>query len=374
MSRNTGGVQSRKNSLDLLRIVSTIAVVLIHVNWHFFSWAYDYTNNTLEWTIMSMINILTRFSVPCFVMISGAFILNNYENEKPEKFYRKTTYKIFLPAIIAFIFMTILVVIRDVVKGVNILQDILSMFKGTSFNMWYIWMLAGLYILTPFIIIVKKRITFRQYTICSLFMLIWAVVSQASSHQVLPYSIGVVFAYISYFTVGDVIKNIVDKGNLICRTKIVSICLLLVSFASALVTYFWRKGGHNYYISDAHTNFFSPTIVIYSISVFILFNLLNTNRDYSKLSNKTYFIYLFHTIVLIAVSRLIERIGIDNVIVKIIFISLLTLIGAYICGEVFRRLWFEFEKHGLKEKWYSMTIWKTFEESLVLGNTKDNRQ
>lgn len=67
-------IKSRQSNFDLLRIISTISVVLIHVN---ATVANSNNISIVGFNICSLINIITRFSVPCFVMLSGAFILNN---------------------------------------------------------------------------------------------------------------------------------------------------------------------------------------------------------------------------------------------------------------------------------------------------------
>ena len=97
-------IKSRQSNFDLLRIISTISVVLIHVN----ATVADSNNISLVgFNICSLINIITRFSVPCFVMLSGAFILNNEKNADYKHFYAKSFYKIGIPLII---FMQVVVV------------------------------------------------------------------------------------------------------------------------------------------------------------------------------------------------------------------------------------------------------------------------
>jgi hypothetical protein len=77
----------RQNNFDLLRILSTFAVVLIHIN-AVISSRY-HLNFLAGFNIPTPINTVTRFCVPCFVMISGAFILNNKENANFKKVLQK---------------------------------------------------------------------------------------------------------------------------------------------------------------------------------------------------------------------------------------------------------------------------------------------
>lgn len=66
---------SRENNFDLLRVISTIAVILIHVNYMFFQ--YHWMNPSMGdfiYVVESFLNIVTRFSVPCFVLLSGVVL------------------------------------------------------------------------------------------------------------------------------------------------------------------------------------------------------------------------------------------------------------------------------------------------------------
>lgn len=94
-------MKSRENNYDMLRAVSAIAVILIHVSNLYMEAYMDesvfgiiYMNHILE---TSLFNILPRFAVPCFVMLSGAFILADGRNEDAVYFYRKTFRSVSIP-------------------------------------------------------------------------------------------------------------------------------------------------------------------------------------------------------------------------------------------------------------------------------------
>lgn len=70
----------RESNYDLLRILACIAVIGIHASATYINMLYDNdflggVDNNVFITIL--LNSLTRFAVPCFVMLSGAFILYN---------------------------------------------------------------------------------------------------------------------------------------------------------------------------------------------------------------------------------------------------------------------------------------------------------
>jgi len=61
--------------LDVLKILASIGVVFIHVSaigWNTFP------PTSFEWKVMNIYDSLFRWSVPAFMMATGALILNKY--------------------------------------------------------------------------------------------------------------------------------------------------------------------------------------------------------------------------------------------------------------------------------------------------------
>lgn len=268
-------------------------------NWIYFKPVYAIPSPTFDWIFEAMINIITRFSVPAFVMLSGAFVLQNEKNADMNIFYKKSLKKIFLPTALVIILLIVVQLIINQILHKSVFYDIKGVFIGNFYTLWYIYMLAGIYFLTPFVIRMKKNLTWNQYRLFGIIMMLWAVVSQATSEQKLAYSIGVVFAFLAYYLMGDIIKTELDRGWEPRKWMIVVIILICVA-----ATFVFRVVGYNYYISKAYINFFSPTIVIYSICVFILFGRMTTKCNLSRLSSITFEIYLFHMLILRGLSPL----------------------------------------------------------------------
>ncbi len=210
--------KKRENGLDLLRIISAVAVVLIHVNAFYFV---DHvknndSQNSLIYIVESILNIVTRFSVPCFVMISGAFNLNNDKNSDWRSFYCKSFYKTFLPVI----FVAVLLMIFDIachllIGGTSLIKIFVGIAVGNFYNLWFMYMLLGLYLITPFVIKLKQNISNNEFKMISIVLCIWACISQATSSQKTAYSIGIVFAYLGYYMLGSVLMTEKSKGKIL---------------------------------------------------------------------------------------------------------------------------------------------------------------
>ena len=337
-------IKSRQSNFDLLRIISTFAVVLIHVNAN----VADSNNiSFVEFNFCSLINIITRFSVPCFVMLSGAFILSNERNADYKHFYAKSFYKIGIPLII--FLMLIISEVSAVLKGTGFIEPILSLLKGNFNNYWFMFMLAGLYFLVPIIIRIKNTISKKCYTIGSFVWLLVAMISQLTSTYSVAWSFGIIFSFVGYFLVGNVIYENMS------RIKFKGLYFIFAIVSYALLFLYRGITGFSKFSIDAYSNWFSPLIIIASICLFIAFGGIKIKTNLGKLSGYTYVIYLLHTKVYIVLLKLLEKFipsVTGNYIVYIAIVTILALIISCVGAMVYDFLWSLLEKKfKLKEKY-----------------------
>lgn len=183
--------EERKIYFDFLRIFATFAVIILHVsaqNWH------TTDINSFEWNIFNFYDSIVRWGVPIFVMISGALFLN--KNQSIKKIYTKNILRI----IIAFIFWSLIYTVLFS-KGLSIKTMIINFFEG-YYHMWFLFMIVGLYMITPFIKkIIENELLIKYFIILSLIFCI--IIPQAIS------IISVEFSYLGYL-----IQELVDKINL----------------------------------------------------------------------------------------------------------------------------------------------------------------
>lgn len=336
---------NRQSNFDLLRIIATFAVILIHVN------STISIANNMNWlagnNLQTFVNTVTRFSVPCFVMISGAFILSNNNNSNFRYFYCKSIYKLGFPLIIfTLIEMSILFVYLFFTNG-DLFEPIKRLLCGNVNAYWFMFMLAGLYFLAPIIIRVKKMISKKSYCIGSIFWMIFACISQGTSTYNVSYSFGVVFSFLGYFLLGNVIYE--NIRNLRFKVSILfiisSIFIFIFVFLLRVYTGFWM------YTVDPYINWFSPLIILASVLLFIGFDNIKIIINLSKISSKTYFIYLFHTrvyLILIGIFEMLFPQLTINPELYITIISLLTFFVSFLLSIVYLKIWSILER---KFKW-----------------------
>lgn len=340
---------NRQSNFDLLRIISTFAVVLIHVNAN----VADSNNISLVgFNICSLINIITRFSVPCFVMLSGAFILSNERNADYKHFYAKSFYKIGIPLVIILILSFLIAETKAIIAGRDLLNPVFELLSGNLNNCWFMFMLVGLYFLVPIVIRIKKSISNRSYIIGSFIWLFVAMISQLTSTYSVSWAFGIIFSFVGYFLVGNVIYENMS------RIKFKGLYFIFAVICYVLLFIYRGRGGYTDYCLDPYLNCFSPLMLIASVCVFIGFGGIKINIDLSRLSGYTYVLYLLHTNVYIVLYVLTRRMFpslIEHYVLCLIVIAMLTFIISCIGAMIYDSLWSLLEKKfNLKEKWNNL--------------------
>lgn len=124
---------------DYLRIFAAFMVVILHVS----AQNFGTDVNGFAWQTFNFFDSIARWSVPVFVMISGALFL---EKEIPiRKLYLKYIFKL----AVSFIVWSVVYVLffYEYTNGLNLVKALIS----GHFHMWFILMLIGLYICVPII-------------------------------------------------------------------------------------------------------------------------------------------------------------------------------------------------------------------------------
>ena len=131
--------------LDVARIVAICFVVAIH-NWSLLE-VLDY--GTPSWWAVDIILTSSRWAVPLFVMISGAFLLRRTPPEPASVFYRKRLTRVAIPAafwIVAYLVFRVTFLGQDLTAQ----EAATDVALGRPFvHLYFVYVIVGLYLLTP---------------------------------------------------------------------------------------------------------------------------------------------------------------------------------------------------------------------------------
>lgn len=307
MTKSIKGISKRVVYFDYLRIAAIIAVVVLHVassNW------YVTDVNSLQWNSFNIYDSLMRWGVPIFVMISGALFLDR--EQSLSKLYKKNILRILIILIIWTIINSVWQLFTT--DSINSFRDFVTNLFTGPYYLWFLYMLIGLYMVTPFLKrIVENKKTMRYFLLLAFlftFLIpeliqIVALKSELAAGLINDkldmMRLFMVLGYTGYFVLGYYLSKTTVKGKAEVAIYILGILGAIFTIVStALLSNY--KG-----VADAlFYNNLTVNVLSMSVAVFVLFkNHIHKacsrecgNRFWQLISRCSLGVYLVHLIVL----------------------------------------------------------------------------
>ncbi|MDR1992367.1 MAG: acyltransferase family protein [Nitrososphaerota archaeon] len=256
--------------VDLIRVVAIFAVLFLH--------AVVYASNdtfipngleVLRGWIVNIYLCFGRMGVPLFVMLTGALLLAPVkEHESLSIFFKKRLSRIGLPFLFwgAVYFFWDIFIEHQQLTSAFIINGVLS---GPYITFWYLYMLAGLYLLTPMLRVMVAHFTTKHF---KYFICLWIVgitlipFIKLISHG--QYALGgdlfVIPLWVGYFIMGVYLVNVQIQRRILVALTVLGLAL------TAIATYImaWAGGVSVFYFQEYE----SPTVILAVVSLFMLLN------------------------------------------------------------------------------------------------------
>lgn len=313
-------MKERDVTIDLIRSLACIAVVIMHTIssiWYpipvklldinayekdlsdFLTSFTLFPLNSFHWYAISLLDAITRFSVPVFIMISGALVLSKDEI-KIKYGFKKTWYIIKLIIIWGGLLSVMLFFVNHYIgDNRSITYYVQTIINGNGV-FWFLYMLLPLYIAAP---VFKAIVKDKNATI--LFVVVWAFLTilLQFTKSILPtLEDNIKFEYLTQFSIysgfyviGYLLyeKKRIGGGILHLSKKHSLILACSLGMASMIIITFVKPVG-------LYHNFASPFSVLWSICAFWL--LVNTRIDgwlktlFTWVAEYSMGIYALHTL------------------------------------------------------------------------------
>lgn len=296
--------QERKLYLDVLRVAATVAVVLIHVSTLHY---YEFLPRSLGWLTINLYDGMARWAVPVFVMISGALFLDPARDFSLRRLLSKNVVRILAAfGFWSFVYACIYA---------NGFQDFLYQLLTGHFHMWFMLMIAALYLLIPL---------YRKFTATPEHVKYFLVIGALTGFLIpellsipalatLKNSLGKLCSYTglgySVYFVGGWYLSTADFSK---RQRKIIYVLGIVGFlytitGTSLLTYLREQA-----TPDPFYNYFSTGVLLESAALFVLarYGLQGiqwsgkTQRILIRLSTLSLGVYLCHILFMDLVQRL----------------------------------------------------------------------
>ena len=255
---------------SILKIVAIYAVILIHSSAPLLVQFNEISPQS--WWIGNLYNSLSRWCIPVFFMLSGAFLIEKMTNSTPLHFYQRRFERVLVPFIA---WSVIYLLWRIYFNNENL--AITSFFKlffqePLYYHLWYLYVLVELYLFTPVIAAYVKNADLKNVIY---FLILWFVFSSIVPLIEAVYKVSIwfslsssysAFQYVGYFILGYILRNTVLKGSLL----VLSFFALLFSFfvTAYLTTLFtWRNDGQ---FIDLFYEYFSFNVFLMAMCIYLI--------------------------------------------------------------------------------------------------------
>lgn len=338
--------KNRIVSLDILRVIATYGVIIIHTVAEYWWNGSVYSS---EWISHSVWNGMTRWAVPMFIMISSVLFIGD-ESERRERTMTKNIIRIFT----AFLFWSIIYAICDFAQNPHLgVIDILSRLIKGHFHMWFLFTIVGLYLVVPIVkCIVANEKVCKYYLVLAFFCAFlipsaiefYSIICDITQNDKLNIILNAIEGswydmhfsiptdYAVYFVLGIYLYNITINKN---QRKIIYL-LSIIGFLGAIIIPICISKLDGNPHSEIFNNF-NIFVLFESVGVFVFIdNIFAKVKDDSYLtrtlgsiSDNCFGVYLMHIIVM---KCIIKYIGLSTIdFAPIIAIPLISLINFVLC-------------------------------------------
>jgi len=314
-------VENQKNEaafslpVDLIRIVGIVLVVTLHVSNEYYTAIYQTSlDSAAYWWTATVYKSLTLSCIPLFIMLSGALLLQPSKlNEPIRVFLRKRANRIglafaFWSAVyIAWSFYVnqIPVTFYNVIEGTG-----KSLLTGTWYHFWFLYLIAGLYLITP---VLRAVVAYKAQNLLKYLIILWflgvavAPLLQLITGYSLNSSVFVFGGWIGYFVLGTYLQNKRVRSSILYGLFLLGLVWTISS------TWYMHFLAHSLQQDYFFLDYLTANVIAASAALFMILSrfkpdwLGSNNRRVSQvahaISENTLPIYLLHVIILESLQK-----------------------------------------------------------------------
>ena len=302
-------------SVDLIRTVGILLVVMLHVSNEYYTAIYPTQIESITyWWAATIYKFLTLSCVPLFVMLSGALLLQPSKLNEPIKvFLKKRVNRIgwaygfwsVVYLVWGFLVTQIPVTFLNVIQGI-----IIGLFTGPYYHFWFLYLIAGLYLITP---ILRAIVAFQHQNLLRYLIILWFIavavmpLLQLLTGYTLNTSIFVFGGWIGYFVLGTYLQKVNVRSSILYVLFFVGLIWTVAS--TWFMNFLFESLGQDYFFFD----YLTANVIVASVSLFLILSKFKPDWPGSNhphiglvvhaISCNTLPIFLFHVIILESLQR-----------------------------------------------------------------------
>lgn len=295
--------QMRKGYINTVRAIACLLIILLHTvsSWYgngdkadsFFVW--ENYRAVFDFTV---VQVLVRWCVPAFFMISGVLLLSPEKEIGREKWigYIKRILLILIVFGTGFCLMEEIAVHRTLNLRI-VSQSVINMICARSWaHMWYLYALLGLYIMLPFIraslMNLPERMVITGWGIMWIILIIIPTVNAIFGINITSLGLQSINGALFYFVTGYVVSNVEAVKNLKSGHIVTGVIISILAFIAIQLYGFSGRA--------EYTDPFYLYIGVYSIGIMLimqrssLIERIGNSRAVALIADNSLAIYLIH--------------------------------------------------------------------------------
>lgn len=335
----------RNISLDIIRIIAVLLVIMIHTSDGFVT---QHKPSSREFAAGNVFDSVAMIAVPLFVMLSGALMLDEERTITVKGLFRKNIRNILLLLVFwSTVYSLVYNLLLPLVHGKTLsLRTILMDVITGHFHMWYLYMILGLYLITPFLRAFTKRgdkklvLFFISISLCTQFLLplinMFSLLSGELKHMyryVTMCYLQFFGGYAAYYLAGWYIVHV----GISQRAK--RMVVYGVGLVSLLTAFLYVRFTGDYEMGYYNMSLFS---FAYTVSLFLAVSRLRikagdkVRKVLAALSKMTFGVYILHPLFMDLVDRVMPYTGMPVLYIMGYFVAVtvLSFAGCYVVSKI----------------------------------------
>ena len=328
---------------DYLRVFASLAVMVLHVsasNWR------TTDVNGLQWQTFNFFDSIVRWSVPVFVMISGALFLG--KDIPLKKMYSKYIIRM----VVSFAVWAVIYALFD--DG-SLEKKVSAIIKG-HYHMWFIFMIVGIYMCMPFIKPIVQTNSRMKYYLLLSFIFAFAIpeivtlsedfggefikscvntIRRNAGHM----NMHIVLGYTGYFVLGYYLHRISLSGKQRAVIYVLGVIGAAFTVGMDLIVALRTQKYCDHYYGYLNVNVLFEAVAVYTWFRYSCFNNDRINSFIQMLSKYSYGAYLMHVLI---IERLNPRFGISTLsfhpAAAVIFISIMVFVLSFTASALLNHI------------------------------------
>ncbi len=278
----------RQTELDILRLLATLAVIMIHGGLN------PLTDNLMIKYMYRGMHAAIVWCVPVFFMISGRFFLDPERDVSAKKILTVYLPHIIVPFLVWSGVYTAYGLISGSYSHLSTFGVIAEFIHG-PYHLWFLYSLAGLYLLTP----ILRKAAADGKTL-AYFLIMFAAVNVVTQYLIYVPKIGgmisdfiertglrAVTGYMGYFMLGYFLYS--KKDNMSKKTEtaiyVIGILMLIATIAAeCFISEELRK-------TDFVKQYMKPNVILYSAAIYAFFVMKMSKIHYSERTRKVFSVF-----------------------------------------------------------------------------------